>query len=381
MSTQRILVDFEDAFTSYTGIPLATTGDVLALLQAGFEVGLWYSKSEKTFLIEEWRNSEPRFPTNARLNLEITRPGNLQTWIRQFLGVKFSIPKYDFFYCSLFPGVKLEHEPKRIIRMHDPYGRSQNPILALSDSGAKYKLRLANFLRLVALKKVASKSIFVFNSKYTQSRVEDIYLSLGQSEVIFPSVQFPPNKNSPIKESNLPPYWLMIGGERQRKKPATIVNLWSRCDQLKLTNFEVIGSVPIELLNPEAVTALQEGRLTFRKNLSSREMQNAIVNSIGTIFYSFGEGWGLPIAESLSCGKLTICNDLSIFREVAGSLAQYFPTSNPEMVLDIMSRGLLGDFSHTELIDNRKKFAERYQITELSKSWRELLFRAGQELR
>ena len=381
MDSKRILFDFEDGLTSHTGIPISTTYDVLALLDAGFEVGLWYSKPEKALLIEDWKRSEPRFPANAKLNLENSRPGNFQIWIRQFLRIKFPIPAYDFYYCSLFPGVRLKHNPKRIIRMHDPYSRHQNPIMSLFESGAKYKLRIANFLRSVALKSVAAESIIVFNSEFTRSRATDIYHSINQSYVIYPSIQFQPMDCPLQHKSNAEPYWLFIGGQRQRKDPATVVNLWAECQQLKESNFQVIGDIPIELLNFAAIAALREGRLQFRQDLSSTEVYKAIANSIGTIFYSFGEGWGLPIAESLSCGKLTICNDLPVFREVAGTHAQYFPTSDPKKVLEIMTRGLLGEYSELSLVTNRKKFARRYATTELSKSWREALSFVNQESR
>ena len=378
MRGKKILVDFESGLTSPTGIPITTTNDVLALLEAGFEVGLWYSKYEKTLLIEEWMKSEPRFPSNAKLHLENSRPENWIIWIFQFFQIKISIQSYDYFYCSLFPGIRLNPSTIRIIRMHDPYSRHQNPIMSLFEFGARYKLRIANFLRSVALNRVASDSIFIFNSEYTQSRALNIYPSIKRSLVIYPSLQFQPSKKLPVEDSNVPPYWLMIGGQRQRKKPATILNLWAECDQLSESNFQIIGGVPMELLNSAAITALRNGRLQFHQNLSSEDVYKRIVNSIGTVFYSFGEGWGLPIAESLSCGKLTICNDLPVFKEVAGSHAQYFSTSHPEKALEIMQKGLLGMYDGDGLIQDRRKFAERYQTSELSKLWRRLPEMANQ---
>lgn len=46
-------------------------------------------------------------------------------------------------------------------------------------------------------------------------------------------------------------------------------------------------------------------------------------NCLYTVFPSLYEGWGLPIAESLSHGKLVLAADTSSIREVGGNLVEY----------------------------------------------------------
>jgi len=43
-----------------------------------------------------------------------------------------------------------------------------------------------------------------------------------------------------------------------------------------------------------------------------------------TVFPSFVEGWGLPVAESLSYGKVTISSNTSSMPEIGGNLVDYF---------------------------------------------------------
>jgi glycosyltransferase involved in cell wall biosynthesis len=51
-----------------------------------------------------------------------------------------------------------------------------------------------------------------------------------------------------------------------------------------------------------------------------------------TVFNSHYEGWGLPVTEALSHGKLVICPDHSSLREAGGSVALYYtPQSEPEL--------------------------------------------------
>jgi glycosyltransferase involved in cell wall biosynthesis len=45
--------------------------------------------------------------------------------------------------------------------------------------------------------------------------------------------------------------------------------------------------------------------------------------SKAALFPSFGEGWGLPIAEALSLGVPMICSDLPVHRESRQGLAEY----------------------------------------------------------
>lgn len=51
-----------------------------------------------------------------------------------------------------------------------------------------------------------------------------------------------------------------------------------------------------------------------------------------TVFNSHYEGWGLPVTEALSHGKLVICPDHSSLREAGGNHALYYtPQSEPEL--------------------------------------------------
>jgi hypothetical protein len=369
VATPKILVDFEDVFKTPTGIPITTMNDVLAILNAGFEVGLWFSKVEKIAKIEQWIATENRFPKGFRLSLIPTRPSNSKLWILQFFGIKINTPKFEIFYGSLFPAVFFKHEVKRIIRMHDPFNQGGNLLSTLTEPKARFKLKLANFLRSIALNRVASKSYFVFNSQYTEKRARKIHSRISSSAVIYPLVQFPPNSEKKDLHNRVFPYWLIIGSQRQRKRPATIVNLWAESSLSTRSNILVIGSIPESELNSAALEAKREERLRFQADLSSNEIHAAICASIGTIFYSLGEGWGLPIAESITCGKLTICNNLPVFYEVAGDNAEYFGTNNPSQAIGVMSRGLNGDFDAPHLTRARIQFSQRYQLESLSESW------------
>jgi len=52
-------------------------------------------------------------------------------------------------------------------------------------------------------------------------------------------------------------------------------------------------------------------------------MINYIRESKATLFPTYGEGWGLPVVESMALGVQVICSDLSVLRECSDNMAEY----------------------------------------------------------
>jgi glycosyltransferase involved in cell wall biosynthesis len=84
-------------------------------------------------------------------------------------------------------------------------------------------------------------------------------------------------------------------------------------------------------------------------------------NCIYSIYPSVYEGWGLPIAESLSRGKLCISSDTSSMPEVAGDLVDYFSPYD--------SRGCMNLIIKYAQKDNRKLLEERIRKEYIPTSW------------
>ncbi len=63
-------------------------------------------------------------------------------------------------------------------------------------------------------------------------------------------------------------------------------------------------------------------------------------NSLFTIFPSFYEGWGMPVAESLAYGKLCLSSNVSSMPEIAGELIDYFSPYDTGKMLDVVVKYL-----------------------------------------
>jgi glycosyltransferase involved in cell wall biosynthesis len=65
------------------------------------------------------------------------------------------------------------------------------------------------------------------------------------------------------------------------------------------------------------------GKILVLGNLSDAKVDYLYRHCLLTVFPSFVEGWGLPVGESLACGKPCIASNASSLPEVGGSLVRY----------------------------------------------------------
>jgi glycosyltransferase involved in cell wall biosynthesis len=345
--TPSILIDFEDAFTSYSGVPTALVTDVICLILAGFEVTLWYSDRAKTAIIKSWISEYLREEEQLKVKLLETRPSNLKMWILQlnpWLGKKSD--EYDYSVATLFPRLPTKSRFKEILRIHDPYGPDKNfliTFLLTVRQGAGVKNALARTIRTYSYSRIDRNNlILIFNSNENRNLWYSIYKNPKTSDlVIYPTVQFAVQELLDGKCQNLrlelsAPFFIFIGGQRQRKDPLSIIELWAENLDLYDFNLIVVGSIDEEKLSQSVKKARQLNRVKFLKYLSLNEMRVWIEKSIGVVFNSRGEGFGFPIAEGIYLGKPVICNDLEVFKEIGGKYPYFFESGNYEEALEIL---------------------------------------------
>lgn len=87
-------------------------------------------------------------------------------------------------------------------------------------------------------------------------------------------------------------------------------------------------------------------------------------NALFTVFPSFYEGWGMPIAESLAYGKVCIAANTSSMPEIAGNLIDYFSPYNTSELLERIVQYL----DPKELSSKEKQIKEAYKPT----TWKDM---------
>ena len=362
----RVTFDYENVIGRFSGIPQATQDDALAMLVNGIDVNLWLSK--RNFPVDSVFDKEKieNMKLIGKYEILATRPPNYMAWLLQNLGsLKYS--SNDIIINTLFPALD-RNAKHRILRIHDPLGIGLSFLKELKSGGGRLKLVLARSLRTAALAKVIDNTNFVSVSNVTKDKIVDLYRIDSSRIAVIPNAvgfSFKLNVNRQPHENK--PYFLIIGGYRQRKRPNYAINAWANSKILRETNLIVVGDVPYELLNESAKIRYEKRELRFVKNLTHESLNCLLANALASIFVSLGEGFGRPIAESLMVGTSVISNDLPIFREVGGSFVDYFDINFPEQLQSLLEEKI--ENKNIQDKDKMMKFASKYSYESIGLSW------------
>lgn len=96
-------------------------------------------------------------------------------------------------------------------------------------------------------------------------------------------------------------------------------------------------------------------KIIFLLNASDAELAWLYSNARFTVQPAFYEGWGIPVAESLSYGTPSICSNTSSLPEVAGDLVGYFSPNSTDECLAQVTR-LLEPKEYAKAIKKTKQF-------------------------
>ncbi len=77
-------------------------------------------------------------------------------------------------------------------------------------------------------------------------------------------------------------------------------------------------------------------RILILQNINDNELSWLYRHTLFSIYPSFYEGWGLPIAESMLHRKVCISSNTSSIPEIAGKLIEYFNPTSTEECLDLI---------------------------------------------
>ena len=124
-----------------------------------------------------------------------------------------------------------------------------------------------------------------------------------------------------LREDN---YFVVCGTIEPRKNHLLLLQVWRelvrRCDDAA-PKLLVLGRRGWK--NQNVVELLERsnplrGRVVEKSGLSSHALARLMANSRAVLMPSFGEGYGLPIAEALAAGAPVIASDIPVFRESEG---------------------------------------------------------------
>jgi glycosyltransferase involved in cell wall biosynthesis len=130
------------------------------------------------------------------------------------------------------------------------------------------------------------------------------------------------------------PYFLYVGGRSSYKNFRSLLAVWKRFAPMHPgIDLRVVGSrwLPHEL-QELAQSGVQES-IVHHGAAADDELPALYRHSIGLVYPSKYEGFGMPPLEAMSCGTAVICARSSSLPEVCGDAALYFDPAQPDSLL------------------------------------------------
>jgi len=160
----------------------------------------------------------------------------------------------------------------------------------------------------------------------------------------------PPGGNRPARPRGLPAgvrsFVLTVATFEPRKNHWLLYQMWrrlveqfgSRVPALVLAGH--VGWATRDLLKQVGADPLVRGRVLPLLDATDEELSWLYANCLFTLYPSFYEGWGLPVAESLANGKYCICSNAASLPEVGGGLVDYHDPLDALRCIELVRRAL-----------------------------------------
>lgn len=100
-----------------------------------------------------------------------------------------------------------------------------------------------------------------------------------------------------------------------------------------------------------------EENVKFLGRVPTEDLPALYSGSKGYINISYEEGFGLPLLESMACGKPSVVSDIPAHREVGGSLPIYADPNNIEDIKDGIFKIMTSNFDKNLLLDRAAGFS------------------------
>ena len=142
-------------------------------------------------------------------------------------------------------------------------------------------------------------------------------------------------------------YVLFVSTLEFRKNHRLLVRVWRRlierhgADAVPSLVFAgQTGWLIDDLLDELKASHYLNGKIVILPGLADSELRQAYRSCLFTVFPSLCEGWGLPIAESLTHGKFCVASNRPTMPEVGGDLIDYFDPEDDDDALAKIERPL-----------------------------------------
>jgi hypothetical protein len=137
------------------------------------------------------------------------------------------------------------------------------------------------------------------------------------------------------------PFLISVGTFESRKNYDLIYQAYKLAEgkRINLPPIVIVGRqgwLTNDLKYKIEVDPAVENKIILRQDVSDEELDCLYRNCLFSVYPSFYEGWGLPVAESLSYGKMCLSSETSSMPEIGSDLIEYFDPHDPISLLELL---------------------------------------------
>jgi glycosyltransferase involved in cell wall biosynthesis len=177
-----------------------------------------------------------------------------------------------------------------------------------------------------------SASVILTNSKYTLDSLTGLATTHNMRfprSVVAPLGVGDAFRARPARHGSAKPYFAFISTIEPRKNHVMLLQVWQRLVKQHGETAPKLVLVGARGWQNESVLGLLNQGTDLKNhviecnNVSDETLVALIANARATLLPSHVEGYGLPLAESLSLGTPVLCSDLPPYFEIAGNIPEY----------------------------------------------------------
>lgn len=204
---------------------------------------------------------------------------------------------------------------------------------------------IAEIFRKTAIDQLLNSAVVLTISEFSKKEIKRFAhlksVTLAQLEVIRLADDLDQSlENAQNNTTHSNPFFLCVCTIDPRKNHKILYDAWQllyrkyekNCPSLYLVGLEHLLSK--DLLHFIRTDPDTNQVIKVLHDVSDVELINYYQNCIATIYPSFYEGWGLPVAESLGYGKICLSSNASSMQEIAPELTEFF---DPYNVYELMT--------------------------------------------
>ena len=142
------------------------------------------------------------------------------------------------------------------------------------------------------------------------------------------------------------PFFICVSTLDVRKNHRLLYDAWRRLatdDPAACPDLLCIGTPHLhvaDLLREIQGDRLVNGRMHVLHGIDDRELAWYYRHCLATIYPSWYEGWGLPVAESLGQGKMCLASNATSIPEISADLPEFFAPHDSGRLVDLVGRVL-----------------------------------------